>query len=174
MLAWGALGVWLLPSCHSGSQRRPEPCGRQASTHDLEGNKHGNAAKAIAKPRCYFRGHADRRRRSAAAPEAQTGKTLNAANLETPGAARLAELLMAISKGSAAAQRQLRLALAGSGGAEGTGRAVTRQLIRIGQAIWLDWQKIKPFLAELEVQRRAILDVVAHLIRARPSSCCGA
>ncbi|UZO94523.1 Hypothetical protein RMP42_05920 (plasmid) [Roseomonas mucosa] len=37
-------------------------------------------------------------------------KTLNAANLEALGAARLAELLMAISKGNAAAQRQLRLA----------------------------------------------------------------
>ncbi|WP_043832800.1 DUF6880 family protein [Muricoccus aerilatus] len=91
-----------------------------------------------------------------------TGKTLNAANLEALGATRLAELLMAISKGNAAAQRQLRLALAGSGGVDGTARAVTKQLISIGRAkTWLDWQKIKPFLAELEVQRRAILDVVA-------------
>ncbi len=93
---------------------------------------------------------------------AAAGKALNAANLETLGAARLAELLMAVSKGNAAAQRQLRLALAGSGGADGTARAVTKQLIRIGQAkTWLGWQKIKPLLAELEVQRRAILDVVA-------------
>jgi hypothetical protein len=91
-----------------------------------------------------------------------TGKALNAANLETLGAARLAELLMAVSKGNAAAQRQLRLALAGSGGADGTARAVIKQLIRIGQAkTWLNWQKIKPLVAELEVQRRAILDVVA-------------
>lgn len=90
------------------------------------------------------------------------GKTLNAANLERLGAARLAELLMAVSKGNAAAQRQLRLALAGGDGAGGTARAVTKRLVSIGQAkTWLDWQKIKPFLAELEVQRRAILDVVA-------------
>ena len=88
-------------------------------------------------------------------------KTLNAANLEALGAARLAELLMAISKGNAAAQRQLRLALAGRGGAGETARAVTKQLVRIGSAkTWLNWQKIKPLLAELEVQRRAILDVV--------------
>ncbi|MCR0984847.1 DUF6880 family protein [Roseomonas populi] len=91
-----------------------------------------------------------------------TGRTLNAANLEALGTARLAELLMAISKGNAAAQRQLRLALAGSSGTEETARAVTKQLVRIGRAkTWLDWQKIKPLLAELEVQRRAILDVVA-------------
>lgn len=89
-------------------------------------------------------------------------KTLNAANLEALGATRLAELLMAISKGNAAAQRQLRLALAGRGGAGETARAVTKQLVRIGTAkTWLNWQKIKPLLAELEVQLRAILDVVA-------------
>ncbi|TPG55987.1 hypothetical protein EAH89_13030 [Roseomonas nepalensis] len=90
------------------------------------------------------------------------GKTLNAANLEALGATRLAELLMDISKGNAAAQRQLRLALAGRSGAGATALAVTKQLVRIGQAkTWLDWQKIKPLLAELEVQRRAILDAVA-------------
>ncbi|SHK11652.1 hypothetical protein SAMN02745194_04212 [Roseomonas rosea] len=39
-------------------------------------------------------------------------KTLNAANLEALGAAKLAELLMAVSKGYAAAQRQLRFQMA--------------------------------------------------------------
>lgn len=69
---------------------------------------------------------------------------------------------MAISKGDAAAQRQLRLALAGRGGAGETARAVTKRLISIGRAsIWLDWQEIKPFLAKLDIQRRAIFDVVA-------------
>jgi len=53
------------------------------------------------------------------------GKALNATNLEALGAARLAELLMAVSEGNAAAQRQLRLALAGSGGAHGMAQAVT-------------------------------------------------
>ncbi|PZR63399.1 MAG: hypothetical protein DI537_51910, partial [Stutzerimonas stutzeri] len=53
-------------------------------------------------------------------------------------------------------------ALAGRSGAGETARAVTKQLVRIGGAkTWLNWQKIKPLLAELEVQRRAILDVVA-------------
>ncbi len=90
------------------------------------------------------------------------GKTLTAKNLEALGAARLAELLMEVSKGHAAAQRHLRLALAGSDGPGGVARAVTKRLISIGQAkTWLDWQKIKPFLAELDTQRRAIVDVIA-------------
>jgi hypothetical protein len=40
--------------------------------------------------------------------------TLNAKNLETLGARRLAELLIDISTGSAAAKRKLRLELAGA------------------------------------------------------------
>jgi hypothetical protein len=41
-------------------------------------------------------------------------KTLNAKNLEALGAERLAELLIEISSGSAAAKRRLRLELAGA------------------------------------------------------------
>jgi hypothetical protein len=41
-------------------------------------------------------------------------KTLNAKNLEALGAARLAELLIEISSGNAAAKRRLRLELAGA------------------------------------------------------------
>ncbi len=89
-------------------------------------------------------------------------KTLNAANLEALGAAQLAELLIEISKGNAAAQRRLRLALAGSAGGAEAARAITRRLTSIaGAKTWLDWQKIKPFVADLEAQRRAILELVA-------------
>ena len=89
------------------------------------------------------------------------GKVLNAANLETLGASQLAELLIEISRGNAAAQRRLRLALAGGAGVTETARAVGKRLNSIARAkTWLDWQKIKPFLAELEVQRRAILDMI--------------
>ena len=91
-----------------------------------------------------------------------TGKTLNAANLEALGATRLAELLIEISKGNAPAQRRLRLALAGSAGADEAARAILKRLASIARAkTWLDWQKIKPFVADLEAQRRTILDVVA-------------
>ena len=91
-----------------------------------------------------------------------TGKTLNAANLEALGAAQLAQLLIEVSKGNAAAQRRLRLALAGSAGAAEAAREVAKRLASIARArTWLDWQKTKPFVAELEAQRRAILDLVA-------------
>ena len=89
-------------------------------------------------------------------------RTLNAANLQALGTARLADLLMEISTGNAAAQRRLRLALAGTAGTAEVVRAVTRRLGSIGSArTWLDWRKIKPFLVDLEAQRRATLDVVA-------------
>ena len=91
-----------------------------------------------------------------------SGKTLNAANLQALGAPRLAELLIEISKGDAAAQRRLRLALAGSAGAAEATRAVVKRLTSIARArTWLDWQKIKPFVAELESQRRVILELIA-------------
>ena len=90
------------------------------------------------------------------------GRTLNAANLEALGVARLAELLLEISRGNAAAQRRLRLALAGGAGVSETSRAIAKRLAGIGRAkTWLDWQKMKPFLAELDAQHRAVLDVVA-------------
>ncbi|MBE7211682.1 MAG: hypothetical protein INR65_11750 [Gluconacetobacter diazotrophicus] len=90
------------------------------------------------------------------------GRTLNAANLERLGAPALAELLMEISRGSAAAQRRLRLALAGDAGADQVARAVAKRLTSIaGARTWLNWQKIKPLVVELEAQRRAILDLVA-------------
>jgi hypothetical protein len=90
------------------------------------------------------------------------GRTLNATNLEALGAPRLAELLLEISKGNAVAQRHLRLALAGCAGVSETARAVAKRLASVGRAkTWLDWQKIKPFLSELDAQHRAILDVVA-------------
>ncbi len=76
-----------------------------------------------------------------------SGKTLNAANLQALGAAQLAELLIEISKGNAAAQRRLRLALAGSGGAAEAARAIIKRVGSIARArTWLDWQKIKPFV----------------------------
>src|SRR5271167_4860119 len=91
-----------------------------------------------------------------------SGKTLNAANLEALGAARLAELLLEISTGDAAAKRRLRLALAGSAGSAESAREVTKRLTSIARARnFLDWQKIKLLVADLEAQRRAILDLVA-------------
>lgn len=91
-----------------------------------------------------------------------SGKALNAANLQALGAARLASLLLEISTGDAAARRRLRLELAGSAGSADVARQVTKRLASIAKARgFIDWRKIKPLVADLEVQRRAILDLVA-------------
>ena len=90
------------------------------------------------------------------------GKTLNAANLEALGAARLAALLLEISAGDAAAKRRLRLALAGNAGAAEVAREVAKRLASISRAgTFLESAAIKSFAADLEAQRRAILDLIA-------------
>lgn len=89
-------------------------------------------------------------------------KPLNAANLESLGAPRLAALLLDVTAGNAAARRQLRLALAGSAGPADVARQVTRRLASLASARgFIDWRKLRPLAAEIEVQRRAILDLVA-------------
>ena len=91
-----------------------------------------------------------------------TGKTLTAANLEALGAARLAALLLEISAGDADAKRRLRLALAGEAGSGEAAREVAKRLASIAKArSFIDWPKVKPLAADLEAQRKAILDLVA-------------
>lgn len=88
--------------------------------------------------------------------------TLNAKNLEALGAERLAQLLIEISTGDAAAKRQLRLALAGTQGPKEAAREITKRLTSIARArTFVDWQNRKPLVKDLETQRRAIMDEVA-------------
>ena len=82
-------------------------------------------------------------------------KTLNATNLEALGAPRLAELLIEISAGDAAAKRRLRLELAAAAGSTEVAREIRKRLRTI------DWQNRKDFINDLETQQRAIIDVVA-------------
>ena len=89
-------------------------------------------------------------------------KALNAKNLENLGAARLAELLIEISTGDAVGKRRLRLELAGAAGPVEVAREIRKRLTTIGRARSLiDWEKRKVFVADLEVQRRTIIDQVA-------------
>lgn len=89
-------------------------------------------------------------------------KTLNAKNLEALGAARMAELLLELSAGDAAAKRRLRLELAGSESAGEVAREVRKRLASIARArSFIDWQKRKAFVDDLETQRRAIVEKVA-------------
>nr|WP_245542254.1 DUF6880 family protein [Rubellimicrobium thermophilum] len=60
--------------------------------------------------------------------------TLNAKNLEALGAERLAQLLIEISTGNAAAKRKLRLALAGAQSPREAAREITKRLTSIARA----------------------------------------
>lgn len=91
-----------------------------------------------------------------------TGSTLNAANLEALGAARLAELLLEISAGDALAKRRLRLALAAAAGPGEAAREVSKRLASIAKAkSFIGWGQVRPLAAELEAQQRAIVDLIA-------------
>ena len=89
-------------------------------------------------------------------------KTLNAANLEALGARRLAELLIEISTGDAAAKRRLRLELAGEESPASVAREIRKRLATIARSrSFVDWQDRRTLIEDLETQRRAIIEKVA-------------
>lgn len=89
-------------------------------------------------------------------------KTLNAANLEALGSGRLAELLLEISQGDAAAKRRLRLELAGAESPIVLAQEIRKRLTTIARSRGgVDWQGVKAVAADLEAQRRAIAGQVA-------------
>jgi hypothetical protein len=86
---------------------------------------------------------------------------LNAQNLETLGAKRLAELLIEISGGDATIKRRLRLALAGARSPNDASREIRKRLAAISQSsAFIDWQKRRALVYDLETQQRAIVDHV--------------
>lgn len=88
--------------------------------------------------------------------------TLNAKNLERLGAAKLAELLIEISTGSAAAKRRLRLELAGNRGSSEVAHEVRKRLGSIARAkTRINWRRVKAVRTDLDTQRRTIVDVIA-------------
>jgi hypothetical protein len=89
-------------------------------------------------------------------------RALNAKNLQTLGAAALAELLIEVSAGNAVIQRRLRLALAAAGGAEGAAQEVRKRLAAIARSTtFIDSAKRKALLADLEAQQQAITGPIA-------------
>jgi hypothetical protein len=91
-------------------------------------------------------------------------KTLTAGNLEALGAERLAQLLLEIAAGDAATQRRLRLALAAHEAPERVAAEVRKQLARIERGrSFADRHKVRALAADLETQRRAIVDQVANI-----------
>ncbi|MBY5440814.1 DUF6880 family protein [Rhizobium leguminosarum] len=88
--------------------------------------------------------------------------TLNAKNLESLGAQRLAELLIEISMGSAAHKRRLRMELAGNHGSAEVAREVRKRLSSIARArTVINWHKVKAMKSDLETQRKTIAETVA-------------
>lgn len=88
--------------------------------------------------------------------------TLNAKNLEALGAQRLSELLIEISTGNAAQKRRLRMELVGNHSSVELAREVRKRLTSIARAqTFIDWRKVKALKADLETQRKTIVDVVA-------------
>ena len=89
-------------------------------------------------------------------------KTLNESNLEALGTKRLAELLIEISAGNAAAKRLLRLELAGTEGPGAVAAEVRKRLTTIARSrSFTDWQNLRSLVDDLETQRRTIADRVA-------------
>jgi len=90
-------------------------------------------------------------------------KTLNAKNLEELGAVRLAQLLMEVSTGNAAAKRRLRLELAGAQSPAEVAREIDKRLNTIRRSSsFVDWQKRKSLTDDLATQRHAIVEHVAQ------------
>ena len=79
-------------------------------------------------------------------------KTLDAKNLEALGAERLAELLIEISAGNAAAKRRLRLELAGAQSPAEVAREIRKRLSAIARSrTFVDWQNRRAFDGDLTI-----------------------
>jgi Family of unknown function (DUF6880) len=88
--------------------------------------------------------------------------TLNAENLEALGAERLAKLLMDVAEGDAATKRRLRLELTAHAAPETMAAEVRKRLTQIARArSFADWSRVRDLAADLDAQRRAIIDQVA-------------
>jgi hypothetical protein len=89
-------------------------------------------------------------------------KALSAANLETLGVTRLAQLLIEISEGNASAKRRLRLELAGADSPKAVANQIRKRIATIARSrSFIDWHNQKSLVDDLEAQRRGIVDQLA-------------
>jgi hypothetical protein len=90
-------------------------------------------------------------------------KTLNAKNLESLGAQRLAELLIELGTSNAAVKRRLRLELAGSQSPGELAKEIRKRLTTIARSrTFVDRQNKRTLIEDLEAQRRAIVSQIAN------------
>ncbi|MBK8631764.1 MAG: hypothetical protein IPN84_16720 [Sphingomonadales bacterium] len=91
--------------------------------------------------------------------------TLNAKNLAGLGADRLAELLLELAQGDAAAKRALRMELASRNGGD-VGAEIRKRLASIAKSrSFVDWRRIRELANDLDMQRAAIM---AHVAPEKP------
>ena len=89
---------------------------------------------------------------------------VNRDNLESLGATRLAELLLELAENDAAVRRRLRLELAATAAPHSVAAEVRKRLAQIARAdSFVDGRKIRELVADLETQRRTIVDRVAKI-----------
>jgi hypothetical protein len=89
---------------------------------------------------------------------------VDAKNLEALGAARLAELLVEMSAGNAAAKRRLRLELAAAKSPGDVAKEVRKRLTTIARSrSFVDWQGVRSITGDLDLQRNAIVETVAKI-----------
>jgi len=90
--------------------------------------------------------------------------TLNAKNLEAPGLQRLAELLIEISAGNAAAKRRLRLEVAGAHSPAELIKVVRKRFTIIARSrSFLDWRGVRSLADDLDTQRHTIVETIAKV-----------
>ena len=94
-------------------------------------------------------------------------KTLNLDNLAALGPERLAAILIDVAAGNAEIKRRLRLELAErTGGGDALAAEVGKRLTALRSArSFVDWQKRREFLKDLDQQRVMIVDRVAQTRR---------
>jgi hypothetical protein len=84
---------------------------------------------------------------------------LTADSLERLGTARLAQLVLELSAGSAVIKRRLKIELSGP---DGAGRGIAKRLATIAKSkSYIDWRKVRVVHGELMDQRAAIMTLVA-------------
>ena len=96
------------------------------------------------------------------AHQGMSKKTLNKTNLEDLGAARLADLLLEVSTGSADIKRRLRLELSHNLGTADLAHEVRKRLVSLRKSSsFVGWRKRKGLIKDLETQSAMILDKIA-------------
>jgi hypothetical protein len=89
-------------------------------------------------------------------------KPVNLASLEALGAKRLAEILLELGAADVGIKRRLRLELSAEAGAEAVAADMGKRLIALRQArSFIDWQKRRAFVKDLDLQRWLIVEKVA-------------